>query len=457
LANVNDKIKEAEVAAKIKQTFKSKKIRARNVIVGLSGLHCLSRPITLPQLPRAMLEEAVLREAKRVLPVPTEQLYISWQTIPCPGEDKIRGFLVGIPCHIADNLIRILRLAGLKPSLMDIKPIALARVAKEATAIIIDVQQAELDIVIMVDGVPQPVRTITFPSAELSLKEKIALVKSDLNRTIEFYNSNNPEKPLDSSATILVSGELADEPDQYQALAAELGYAVSPLLSPLTARQELDPTHYMANIGLTLKQLENEAGPLVTNVNALPVPYRPKPISISKLTAVPATVIVIGLLVLLVMNMQTVSADIGSVQSKLDNANHIIQYRQSQKKVLVDNIAELKKNIAGTIAMRDAFNNALNSLDVQGEVINGDLVAIMDNIMDSVDLSSISHNKDKLTVLGTALGEFDILKYSRNLDATGRFSEITIASINRLEDEEGGGGGDSAEEMAFMLILTTEE
>ncbi|GAG99320.1 unnamed protein product, partial [marine sediment metagenome] len=107
-------IKEAEVAAKIKQLFKDRKVKVKKVIVGLSGLHCLSRPITLPQLPKEMLDEAVRREAKRVLPVPLEQLYISWQTIPAP-EGKIHVFLVAVPCKTADALLKVLRQAGLKP------------------------------------------------------------------------------------------------------------------------------------------------------------------------------------------------------------------------------------------------------------------------------------------------------------------------------------------------------
>ncbi len=72
-------IKEAEVAAKIKQLFKAQKIKTRKVVVGLSGLHSLTRPITLPQLPKAMLDEATIREAKRVLPVPLDQFYLLWQ------------------------------------------------------------------------------------------------------------------------------------------------------------------------------------------------------------------------------------------------------------------------------------------------------------------------------------------------------------------------------------------
>ena len=47
-AKVNANVKEAEIAAKVNQLFKSQKVRRKKVIVGLSGLHCLTRPLTLP-------------------------------------------------------------------------------------------------------------------------------------------------------------------------------------------------------------------------------------------------------------------------------------------------------------------------------------------------------------------------------------------------------------------------
>jgi type IV pilus assembly protein PilM len=88
LVDIDTKEKENELTAKIKNLLKSNKVRAKKIILGLSGLHCLTRPVVLPELPRAMVKEAITREAKRVLPVPLEQLYISWQIVSVSeGED----------------------------------------------------------------------------------------------------------------------------------------------------------------------------------------------------------------------------------------------------------------------------------------------------------------------------------------------------------------------------------
>jgi len=99
IAEVSAEENEAELAAKIKHLITTNKINTKRVIIGISGLHCLSRPAVLPTLPKAMQEEAMTREAKRLLPVPPEQLYISWQ-IAVDDESKMRAFIVAIPRHI---------------------------------------------------------------------------------------------------------------------------------------------------------------------------------------------------------------------------------------------------------------------------------------------------------------------------------------------------------------------
>jgi len=451
-ASIKDDIKEAEIAAKTRQLLKSQKVRTKKVIVGLSGRHCLSRPIILPILPKAMLNEAVMREARRVLPIPLEQLYVSWQTIPAP-EGKSRVFLTAVPRQIADSLNKILRQVGLKPYLMGVKPLALTRLVKEATAIIVDVQPTEFDLVIMADGVPQPIRTISFPDETLTPQDKLRMVKDDLSRTIEFYNSNNPEKPLTSDTPIFVSGELAEEPQLLKTLSGEFGYPTLPLSSPLKCSKQLDLAHYMANVGLALKELLKESGPVAVNINSLPTPYLPKPIPWVRIATVPVTAIIVGLLSLMTTNIQEASVNIASIRSQLDNANHIINQKQLQKKELTGSIAALENKIAAAKASHNTFSAAIDVLETQGGIINGDLAETISSLLGPVSLTRISHAGNRLTIAGGAPSEVEVLAYARNLDNSGRFSEVTISSIRRVDAED-----DEAEDsMNFILTLKTGE
>ncbi|MFC1864674.1 PilN domain-containing protein [Chloroflexota bacterium] len=434
LVRSNLVIKEAEVAAKIKQLFKAQKITTKDIIVGMSGLHCLTRPITLPELPNVMLDEAVKREAKRVLPVHPEQLYISWQTTPAP-QGKTQVFLVGIPCTTADALLKALHQAGLKPSFMDLKPLLLARVVKEATAIIVDIQTTEFDIVVMSDGVPQPIRTIPFANEALSWEEKLTTIKNELNRTITFYNSNNPEKALTSSIPIFVSGDLANEPELCQSLSDELGYPVLLLPSPLECPERFDPSRYMVNIGLALQKLApgKEAKPSVVSLNSLPAPYQPKPISLINIFALPGAALAAGLLILLVILTQSASTDIDSIRGQLNTTDQFFQHKLSQRQELAGNIAELQKEITRVEASRDSFTATLGSLEEQSAGINRDLEVTMQSLPNTISLSSISHANGILTISGRAPSEGEVLLYLKKLDTSGSFSEITIANMSRIE------------------------
>lgn len=427
--------KKAELINKIKHLLAMNKIKNKKVVIGISGLHCLSRPTTLPLLPKAMQEEAMTREAKRLLPVPPEQLHISWQIVSIT-DNKMQAFIVAIPRQIADTLLEVLNQVGLKPYLMDIKPLALARLVNEATSIIIDVQPREFDIVIMADGIPQPVRSVSFPQEALSLEDRLSIVKDELKRTIEFYNTNNPEKCLQPSVNIYVSGELVDKPESYESLAEQLGHQVLPLTSPLKCSKQLDPSRYLVNVGLVLKELRREAEGLQININTLPSTYLPKPIPLGKLMAIPTAVAAIGVILLLVMAIQDAAAFISSANNQLDTTNSIIEKKQSQKQALVESITALEEEIATIQKNCDIFIAARNSIDVLGEKINGDLEATVDNMVDGFNLTNIGHSGGQLSLSGWSLSEAEVLQYGRNLDNTGRFIEVTVSNLNKVGESD---------------------
>ena len=450
-------VDEAEVAAKIKELLKAHGVKAKKVIAGLSGLHWLSRVITLPQLPKAMLAEAVKREAERVVPVPLEQLYISWQIISASAEE-MQVFLAALPCNAVDALIQTLHQAGVKPYLMDLAPLALARVVDQATAIIVDVRSTEVDIVVMVEGVPQLTRSLPLPGEAQSVQQKLPTIREELERTIKFYNFSHPEKPADPSVPIYVSGELAGAPKACQSLADKLKYSVLPLSSPLKCPESLELSQFMVNIGLALKELSpgGGAGLSVVNLNALPEVYQPKPPSLTKILAIPGVMVAIGLLVPLVMLVQNTTADTASLQVQLDTTSQLLQQKLTQQQSLKKEIAELEQKVAGLEATNNAFTTVLNNFGRQQEIVNGDLgVSTSKGVLPStVNLSSISHASVTLTITGTAPSETEVLAYADALRGSDRFSQVIVSRIQKTEVEV----EDEVEEVAnFTLTLMAKE
>ena len=360
----------------------------------------------------------------------------------------MKAFLVAVPRHIADSLLDALNQVGLKPYLMDVKPLALARLVREPTAIIIDVQPREFDIVIMAEGIPQPIRTVPFPHETLTLSEKMVIVKDELKRTVEFYNSNNADNQIPHDAVIYVSGELADNTELYQALAQETGFRASPLVSPLKSLKQLDPSNYLVNVGLALKELPKEAGALLPNINVLPIPYQPKQISLNKLMAVPVAAAAVGLIIVLGVTIHSAGGNINTLQNEIETTNHIIEKKQSLRTELSSSIESMTSQISQIESQRDLYAAAFDSINEAGEKLNADLVSTQDNLVDDLYLSSISH-AGALTLTGSAENEEEVFTYVRNLDATGRFAEITITNLSRQESTEN--VTDSS--MSFFLSL----
>jgi len=438
---------EAQLAAKIKELLKAQRVKARKVIVGLSGLRCLSRMITLPRLPKAMLAEAVRQEAERALPVPLEQLYISWQ-ITSASEEEIQVFLAALPRNVADALIGTLRQAGVKPYLMDLAPLALARVVNVATAIIIDVRSTEFDIVIMVDRVPHPIRTVLLPSEAQSLPEKLPTIREELERTVNLYNSSHPEKPLEPSLPIFVSGELVDEPELCQSLSDESGYSILLLSSPLKCPEGLAPSQYMVNIGLALKELSpgKRASLSVVNLNVLPQVYRPKPFPLTKVLIPLSIIVAIGLLVPLAMRVRDTAADTASLQAQLDVAEQLLNLKHVQQQSQKKEIAELEKKVAESEVINNALTGVLQNFSRQQELVNSDLKVAISTLPGTVDLGGITHASVELTISGMSPSETEGLEYADALRASGRFSQVIISSIEKTEDG-----------VSFTLTLSARE
>jgi len=428
-------LKQEEVADKIKQLFKVRKIESKKITLGISGLHCLTRPIILPQMPKDMLEEAVRREANRILPVSSEQLYLQWQSIPAP-EGKLQVFLVAIPRTATDALFNTLRLAGLKPDMMDMKPMLLARMVNDTMAVIVDVQPKDFDIVVMGGGIPQPIRTVSFSNEALSWPEKISQIKDDVSRTIEFYNTNNPETPLAATLPVFASGELAGEAEQCRALSDGLSRPVLPLSPPLESPDGLDPNLYTANMGLVLKKIAptNGSGLLVNELNVLPMVYQPESISLTRILAVPGAVVAISLLLFLAFMTQSTFTDITETRNQLNTTNQLLQQKMAQRQIYADSIADLQKEITSAETSGGNFALAVSSLETQSEAVNGNLIVTVNSLPETVSLTSINQNRETLTISGRAPSETDVLSYLRKLEDSERFSSITIINLKKTAD-----------------------
>ncbi|MFC2026580.1 pilus assembly protein PilM [Chloroflexota bacterium] len=465
-------IDEERVADGIKTMFRLEGISNKKINVGLGGHNSIFRIISLPELSQSMLPEAVMNEAGRVIPVPLDQVYLSYQQIPSPkGETHV--FLVAYPRNSADTLIRTLIEAGLKPQTMELAPLALCRCANVPRAVIINSWLTYLDIVIMSDGIPQVIRSMSLPIDTAALKEKLPAITEELNRTIAFYNSSYPEAPLDSSVPIFVCGDLAEEPDSWESLVGESGYPVSALQPPAEYPEGFSPCKFMVNIGLALKgQLPRGDGNYysIIDIDAMPSIYKPPGISLVRILVPVAVVVALGAVAwggyfvkgeyddtadlrsgLAIKELQVEKKDIevGLLHSTEKVLQSQVTSIESDNEVLLEKIVDWEEMVAqqteANLQPIEAEVKA-NSMEImlasltQGLAgVDDYLEEIVNLVPEMVTLLNVNYSDGSASsIQGLAPTEGDIFTYAKALRSSVQFSTITISSITETKRSEVG-------------------
>ena len=433
---------EDAVADKVKELWQIQEIKSRRVVAGISGVNCLYRMIILPELPRDLLAEAVKKEADRVLGVPMEQVYLYWQSLPSlTGETLV--YLAASPRNSVDALLSTLKKAGLDLYLMDLKPLAIARTVTDPMAIIIDLQSASFDVVIMAERIPQVIRSLTLPQ-DISMEEKIPVIREEMDRAITFYNSSHMDNPIEVGVPLLVSGELARHEDVWQLLVGRQQRSVQVVSSLMEIPEGFPSSQYVVNIGLALKEvLASEKGAIaysLVNFNAVPELYMPKARSLSEVLLIPT--IVVGIALVAFAAFANISASNRTAELYAELA--AMDQRATSQHVRAEDIVAFGKQVSSVEATADAFTSTLSDLAVGREEINTDLTQIHNSLsVRGVYLDTITYGSGTATVKGSADDEDAVFRYARDLRTSDRFVLVVITSMSGGEDE-----------MAFTLTLT---
>lgn len=237
----------------IKNLFASQNAPKKDVIVSLTGLRAIPRFLTMPKISPHLLEEPIMREARREMPLALEDLYLFWQVIGEVGNQQ-RIYLLGVPRDLLDAQVQALAAAGIQPSVMDLKPLALVRAVNREQVIIADLEPDSLDVIVVVDSVPVIMRTFSLEEG-LGLKEKIERLADELTRTVKFYNDSHPEKPFSPATTVYLTGALMGDRAARNSFTKRVEYPVEVPNPPLEYTPDLPLAQYMVNMGLALKKV----------------------------------------------------------------------------------------------------------------------------------------------------------------------------------------------------------
>jgi Tfp pilus assembly protein PilN len=326
-----------------------------------------------------------------------------------------------LPRNTVDAMLETLRQAGLHPETIEVRPLALVRVADEKDAIVINAESDGFDIAVMINGIPELLRSLPFPAGTDSPDEKIAEVKEELERTVAFYNSSHKGGEITAGTAAFVSGELGE------VLAGTLEQRVKPLPQLLSYSDGLDTREYASNIGLALRQARPDMSGTQVNLNVTPEVYLPKPFPVIQLASWAFIVLAVVILLLFgISTMRSYSTTL-SLQSQVDSAQIQVDVRQGTQTA----ISKLQTQIDDAKSAAAKFTQPLDTAQAQREKITTDLGTITSLLPGIVNLNSINY-ATSITVTGTAPDDTTVNDYVRALTNSGQFSSVLITNMSEV-------------------------
>ena len=242
-----------EMGEILDELFSAEDVERKRVITSLTSLRATPRLLTMPTLQASMLEQAITREAKKEMPLSLDSLYLSWQSMP-GKEGQQQVYLLGVPRELVDAQVRSLEAAGIPPYAMDLKPLALIRAVGEGEAILVDLEQDVLNIVLVIDFIPAIMRSFSLRDESPDMQHKLDRLLSELTQTIRFYNDSHRGRMLETATPIYITGRLLDNREASEYLRNVIDRTIQRPSPPLTCPEEMPTMEYMTNLGLALKR-----------------------------------------------------------------------------------------------------------------------------------------------------------------------------------------------------------
>jgi Tfp pilus assembly PilM family ATPase len=241
------------VGERIESLLAAQNVGRGGLVAGLSGHRCVPRILDLPQMEFRLLKEAVPREMKKELPVPLDEMHISWQVIG-REDGHLRVFALGVPKDVLGPQVNAIRLAGATLRSMDIKPLALVRAVGRSEALIADLEPETLDVIVVRGGIPATIRSVSLRREVERTEDKVHRLGEELARAVKFYRDTHPEEPLQPSTPVYLTGSLAEAAASTDVAEASIGHPMEPLTPALQYTPDLPLATFMVNIGLALKE-----------------------------------------------------------------------------------------------------------------------------------------------------------------------------------------------------------
>lgn len=129
---------------------------SKKVVASLPNNIVFVSVIEMPKMPEKELKSAIEWEARRYVPLPLEEVALSWTVLAEPETPaQLKVLLTAVPTTVIDNYLKLFKMSGLEPLALEIEALALIRslvANRKESFIIIDIGGRNTSLNLVVKG-----------------------------------------------------------------------------------------------------------------------------------------------------------------------------------------------------------------------------------------------------------------------------------------------------------------
>lgn len=236
--------------AELRRVFTDYEIPDVALAAGFSDAFARSAIVTMPASPLPDVERAIKSQL--------EKEWNEWNVAAGDGrlflrtvrqtESETTVFGLMVRKAALDSYLQALKIAGLRPRLVELRSLAVTRAVHLPYAVIINVERTELDIVIVNGNLPVVMHSALLSEGGDAAGQASAMVFDVVNA----YRQGQPDVANLQMPAVL-TGALCEEPELRQVVREKLKLVVEPLACPFKAPPGFAVASFAAGIGLALK------------------------------------------------------------------------------------------------------------------------------------------------------------------------------------------------------------
>jgi len=443
------------VGETISSLFKSLKVPADRVWLTVNGLSFTYRIINLPRMKPSQLPEAIMRAARKEFALPLDELYLTTQVIGAEG-NEIRVFVLGVPRVLIDDIAQMAGSAGIKLAGIDLQPLALARAAQKTNAIIVNFEPDCFDIIIVVDGIPAILRTVTPKTRDEAIEDSVHRLSDELSRTVNFYHITHASTPLPPETPLFLTGSLSSDENTIGLVKQVTVYPVAPLTPPVIFPPDFPVSQFTSAIGAAIRGpsyqavLQKEGARFHDiAINLLTEKRRAEAIKAkkagrSRIALFTFLVLTLLLVPLFLLKNQAVN-ETAQLQTELNMVNRELRLARLAADQALLTEAEISELLAKAESLQHERQLTLGTaVDTALR-----LRPALDLLTHYGNLRAIEADSETIAILGLTDYRSKIIDYALALEKLKHYAEVRIASI----DEESTAGTGLAT-IPFTIMIT---